>query len=126
MALRDNQRARQIVDIRPLADELYASSRGVSLLNQTQNELVLLLSVLNTAETQSKLLQQAKPNGKFEKTIESCHSTLLELQRLQHLSGGVGTQSQINDIRARFSDLIFELSVMNADMMMYVIFPRGR
>lgn len=118
MTLLLTKSACQIAVVRPLADELYACSRGTSLINQTQNELGLLLSVLSTAETQSGLLQQTKPNHEFEKTLESCYSTLLELQRLQQLNGDGGIQDQINEIRAKFSDLIFELSVMNADTMM--------
>lgn len=114
------QPAHRIAAIRPLADELYESTRGTSLINQAQNEVDLLLAVLSTAETQLSLLQQEKASPRFEKTIEGCHSALLELQKLHKSDGGFGTQSQINDIRARFSDLIFELSVMNADMMMFV------
>lgn len=122
MALSESQvqPAHRIAAIRPLADELYKSTRGASLINQAQNEVELLLAVLSTAETQSSLLQQEKASPKFERTIEGCHSALLELQKLQKSDSGFGTQSQINDIRARFSDVIFELSVMNADMMMFV------
>lgn len=114
------QPASQIAAIRPLAIELYDATRGASLINQAQNELELLLAVLSTAENQSSLLKQESASPEFEKTISGCHVALSDLQKLQKSNGGFGTQSQISDIRARFSDLIFEMSVMNADMMMSV------
>ncbi|KAJ5139509.1 hypothetical protein N7448_002917 [Penicillium atrosanguineum] len=103
--------------LRPLVDSLYDSSRGsTDLINQAQNELSLLLAVLRTAETQlSFSSHHASPE--IQKTLQSCHHALLDLQKLQGIEGGVGPQGQISDIRARFSDLIFELSVMNANMM---------
>lgn len=76
--------------------------------------------VLATAETQLSFSSH-RASPEFEKTLQSCHHALLDLQKLQAIGSGVGPQSQISDIRARFSDLIFELSVMNANMMMCVV-----
>ncbi|KAJ5121784.1 hypothetical protein N7526_008721 [Penicillium atrosanguineum] len=86
--------------LRPLVDSLYDSSRGsTDLINQAQNELSLLLAVLRTAETQlSFSSHHASPE--IQKTLQSCHHALLDLQKLQGIE-----------------DLIFELSVMNANMM---------
>lgn len=114
------QPAHQIAVLRPLADSLYDSTReSTDLINQAQNELSLLLTVLGTAETQSSFLGD-RENPELEKTLERCHHALLDLQKLQNCPGEVGAQSQISDIRARFSDLIFELSIANANMMMFV------
>ncbi|KAJ5219390.1 uncharacterized protein N7498_001489 [Penicillium cinerascens] len=111
------QPAHQIAVLRPLADSLYDSTReSTDLINQAHNELGLLLTVLGTAETQSSFLGD-RENPELEKTLERCHTTLLDLEKLQSCSEEVGPQSQISDIRARFSDLIFELSIANANMM---------
>jgi hypothetical protein len=114
------QPAHQIAVLRPLADSLYNSTRGsTDLVNQAQNELSLLQTVLCTAEAQTSFLAH-RASPALEKTLESCHRALLDLEQVQKCPGGVGLQSQISEIRARFSDLIFELSVMNANMMMCV------
>jgi hypothetical protein len=114
------QPAQQIAVLRPLADSLYNSTRGsTDLINQAQNELSLLQTVLRTADTQSSFLGD-RTSPELEKTLRSCHHALLDLQRLQKAPNVVGAQSQISNIRARLSDLIFELSVMNANMMMCV------
>ena len=109
--------------LRPLANSLYDSTcSSTDLMNQAQNELSLFLMVLATTETQLSFSSHcASPES--EKTLRSCHHALLDLQKLQAIGSGsgVGPQSQISDIRARFSDLIFELSVMNANMMMCVV-----
>lgn len=103
-----------------MADSLYDSTRGsTDLINQAQNELSLLQTVLRTAETQSSFLGD-RTSPELEKTLRGGHHALLDLQRLQAAPSEVGAQSQISDIRARLSDVIFELSVINANMMMCV------
>ncbi|KAJ5156969.1 uncharacterized protein N7482_008069 [Penicillium canariense] len=106
----------QFAAVRPLADSLYDSiGREPTLINQARDELDLLRVVLDVTETSSALLCVDNPPA-LGRTLESCRLALVELEKVHHRDE-VRSLSPLSDIRARFSSLIFELSVMNADMM---------
>lgn len=107
-----------IVSIRQLADTLYHSTlESPHLINQAQNELSLLLSVLSTAEAYSSNFTSKDCLPALSKTLQRCHQVLLDLQRLQRSPNSLGPQSQITNIRAVLSCCIFDLSALNSNMM---------
>ncbi|KAJ5086114.1 hypothetical protein N7532_010885 [Penicillium argentinense] len=109
-----------LATIRPLADSLYDSTReSTALINLAHNELGLLLRVLAAAEARSSLLCADRSIFALDEKLEGCHAILLDLQMLQRKPGGVGSSTQIAEIRARISSFVFELNVMNADMTIY-------
>jgi hypothetical protein len=111
----------QIAAILPLADCLYDSTtREPTLINQARNELDLLRSVVGLTKTSLALLCVDYPVVALEEALGGCRRALLELEQLHQEAGEVGLANPLSDIRERFSSLIFELSVMNADMMMCV------
>lgn len=111
----------QIAAILPLADCLYDSTvREPTLINQARNELDLLRSVIDLTRTSLVLLCVDYPVVALEEALGGCRLALLELEELHQQAGEVGPENPLSDIRERFSSLIFELSVMNADMMMCV------
>lgn len=106
----------QLSTIRPLVTSLVDSTLQSSTLSQAQNELSLLVAVLGATQEYSSLCTDfSRP---LAKTLQNCYSSLLDLQRLGQLSSDAEPQNRILNLRARFSSLIFELSVMNADMTM--------
>ncbi|KAJ5444483.1 uncharacterized protein N7458_008355 [Penicillium daleae] len=108
----------QITDILPLADSLYDStSREPTLVNQARNELSLLRLVLDATRTSLALLCVDYPVVAIDNALAGCRVALLELEELHRQADEVGPVNPLSDIRGRFSSLIFELSVMNADMM---------
>ena len=86
---------------------------------EAQNELELLLGILGNIELQSTQCDDhASP--KLWSKLEDCHCCLLELQSLQKYRGQSSSETKFLEFRARLSDLIFDFSVINADMAMYV------
>lgn len=111
----------QLATIRPLADSLYDSTRqSTALINQAHNELGLLLAVLAATEARSSHLYADRSPPALDQKLESCHAILLDIETLQTNPGEVGLQAHITEIRGRISSLVFELNVMNADMVMFV------
>lgn len=111
----------QITAILPLADSLYDStSREPTLVNQARNELSLLRLVLDATRTSLALLCVDYPVVAIDNALAGCRVALLELEELHRQADEVGPVNPLSDIRGRFSSLIFELNVMNADMMMFV------
>lgn len=112
----------QLTAIRLLAESLYEATRGTTALtNQAQNELALLLAVLDATETYSSSFGTDCPHlSVLTKRLQSCHLILVDLQKLQLHPDALGAQSQINEIRASLSSLIFGLSEINTNMMMFV------
>ncbi|OQD86649.1 hypothetical protein PENANT_c007G01665 [Penicillium antarcticum] len=109
----------QISAIRLLAESLYEATRATAASsNQAHNELALLLTVLNTTETYSSLSETGCPHMPvLAKRLQSCHDILVDLQKLHLHPDALGAQSQINEIRANLSSLIFGLSEINTNMM---------
>ncbi|KAJ5657955.1 uncharacterized protein N7484_001604 [Penicillium longicatenatum] len=110
------QVAPQIEAIQLILTRLSDSTTGsAGLVQETQNELGLLLGVLGNIEQQSvQCHDHASP--KLWSKFEDCHCCLLELQNLQIFTGQSSLETQFLEIRARLSDLIFEFRVINADM----------
>ncbi|KAJ5179137.1 hypothetical protein N7492_002347 [Penicillium capsulatum] len=106
----------QLSTLRPLAASLYDSTCRSSALSQAQNELGLLVALLSATEAYSSLLCTDYSRPALTTTLQHCHSGLVDLQRLQRSPRERGLENLISNICARFSSLIFELSVMNADM----------
>lgn len=107
----------QLSAIRLLATSLYDSTLRSSTLSQAQNELSLLIAVLGVTKTSSTLWCTDFSRPALV-TLQSCYAGLLDLERLQQSPREAEPQHQISDLCARFSSLIFELGVMNADMTM--------
>jgi hypothetical protein len=114
------QVAPQIEAIRLIITRLYDSTTGsAGLVQETQNELGLLLGVLGNIEQQSvQCHDHASP--KLWSKLEDCYCCLLELKNLQKLTGQSSLETPFLEMRARLSNMIFEFSVINADMAMYV------
>ncbi|KAJ5757745.1 uncharacterized protein N7511_006439 [Penicillium nucicola] len=112
----------QITAIRLLAESLNEATRTTTALpNQAHNELTLLLTVLNATETYSSLFEADCPHSPvLAKRLQSCHGVLVDLQKLQLRPDVFGAQSQINEIRGSLSSLIFAMSDINTNMMMFV------
>lgn len=111
----------QIAAILPLVDALYDStSREPTLINQARNELSLLRSVVDATRTSLTLLCVDYAVVALGQTLDGCRVALLELEELHRQADEVGPVNPLSDIRGRFSSLIFELSVINADILMYV------
>ncbi|CAI7620724.1 unnamed protein product [Penicillium manginii] len=107
-----------LATIRPLVDSLYDSTRqSTALINQTHNELGLLLAVLSATEARSSLLYADRTPLALDSKLESCYAILLDVEKLQNNPAEIGLQARITELRARISSLVFELNVMNADMM---------
>ncbi|KAJ5224225.1 uncharacterized protein N7469_007728 [Penicillium citrinum] len=123
MALSTTVRAhsnQQLASIRPLADSLYESTcQSSALISQAHDELNLLLTVLAATEMRSSLLYVDHYPPALEQKLESCHEILLNIESLQKRSGEIGLHTPIMEIRGRISSLIFELNLMNADMMIF-------
>ncbi|KAJ6057677.1 hypothetical protein N7460_000951 [Penicillium canescens] len=109
----------QITALRLLAGSLYEATRGTTALtNQVQNELALLLTVLDATETYSSSFGKDCPHfSVLTKRLQSCHVLLVDLQKLQLHPDALGAQSQISEIRASLSSLIFGLSEINTNLM---------
>ncbi|KAJ5806038.1 uncharacterized protein N7503_003640 [Penicillium pulvis] len=98
-----------------LCDSIPGSAGSAGFVKEAQNELELLLGVLSNIESQSVLCDdQASP--KLWSKLEDCHCCLLELQNLQKCYGQSSSETHFLEIRAQLSDLIFEFSVINADI----------
>ncbi|CAI7594676.1 unnamed protein product [Penicillium pancosmium] len=107
-----------LATIRPLVDSLYDSTRqSTALINQTHNELGLLLAVLSATEARSSLLYANRSPPALDRKLESCHAILLDIEKLQNRPAEIGLQGRITEIRGRISSLVFELNMLNADMM---------
>jgi hypothetical protein len=114
-----------LATIRPLVDSLYDSTRqSTALINQTHNELGLLLAVLSATEARSSLLYADRSPPALDRKLESCHAILLDIEKLQNRPAEIGLQGRITEIRGRISSLVFELNLLNADMMMFVPLER--
>lgn len=122
MATETRAPSHQIVAVRLLADSLYEATRGsTALTNQAQNELGLLLAVLGATEIYAASLgSDCTHIPVLKKRLHSCYEVLLDLQKLNLHPDALGAQSQISDVRARFSSVVFALSELNTNMMMYV------
>lgn len=103
-----------------LSDSTPGSSSSACPAQKAQNELELLLGALSNIESQSSR-NDDHPSPKLWSKLEECHCYLLELQNLQRPT----TQdlARFLEIRAQLPELIFELSVINADMAMCVFHP---
>lgn len=111
----------QIVALLPLIDTLHDfTSQEPTLINQARNELALLRSVLGATRAALALLYVDYPVVALGEALDGCHLALADLEELHQRAGEVGPENSLSDIKGRFASLIFELSVMNADMMMYV------
>lgn len=111
-----------LATIRPLVDSLYDSTRqSTALINQTHNELGLLLAVLSATEARCSLLYEGRSPPALERKLENCHAILSDIEKLHNKPAEIGLQAHVTEIRARISSLVFELNVMNADMMMFVV-----
>jgi hypothetical protein len=119
---RETQPFHQITTIKLLAESLHTATRNsTALTNQAQNELSLLLPVLSAIETYaSSLGSDCTHVPVLKKRLQSCHEVLLDLQKLHLQPDALGAQSLISDIRARFSSVVFGLSELNTNMMMFV------
>ncbi|KAJ5746734.1 hypothetical protein N7520_011916 [Penicillium odoratum] len=104
----------QLATICPLADSLYNSThQSTSLVNQATGELDLLLTVLSS--TRAYVISTDSPT-ELPGIVKRCQEALLDLQAVSLHPGGVGSQHQITEIRSRLGSVIFELSMMNANM----------
>lgn len=102
-----------------LSDSIPGSAGSAGFVKKAQNELELLLGVLSNIRSKSVLCDdQASP--KLWSKLEDCHCCLLDLQNLQKSTEQCSSETHFLEIRAQLSDLIFELSVINADIAMYV------
>ncbi|KAJ5903624.1 Short-chain dehydrogenase/reductase SDR [Penicillium tannophilum] len=116
------QVASQIEAIRLLIARLSDSNPGsagsagsAGFVKKAQNELELLLGVLSNIKSKSVLCDdQASP--KLWSKLEDCHCCLLDLQNLQKSTEQSSSETHLLEIRAQLSDLIFEFSVINADI----------
>jgi hypothetical protein len=122
LQVRSSSESHQVTAIRLLAESLYEATRDTTALtNQVQNELALLLAVLDATETHSSLFGTDSPHlSVLKKRLQSCHLVLVDLQKLQLHPDSLGAQSQINEIRGSLSSLVFGLSEVNTNMMMFV------
>jgi len=113
----------QIAALLPLIDTLHDfTSQEPTLINQACNELSLLRSVLDATRAALALLCVDYPVVILGRALDCCHLALAELEELHQRAGEVGPVNPMSDIRGRLASLIFELNVMNVDMMMYVWF----
>ena len=113
----------QIAVLLLLIDTLHDfSTQEPTLINQARNELALLRSVLDATRAALVLLCVDYPVVALDRALDSCHLALAELEELHQRAREVGPVNPLSDIRGRLASLIFELNVMNVDMMMYVWF----
>lgn len=111
----------QIAAILQLAEALYeATGREPTLIDQARNELSLLRSVVNATRISLTLLCGDFTVVALSQVLDGCRAALEELEELRRQADEVGPVNPLSDIRGRFSSLIFELSVINADILMYV------
>ncbi|KAJ5636849.1 uncharacterized protein N7484_010162 [Penicillium longicatenatum] len=107
----------QLDTVCPLADSLYNSTRlSTSLVSQAASELGLLLTVLASTKTNAVLCTETPLITGLPEILECCRAVLLDLQTVSSCPGGAGSQLQITEIRSRLGSIIFELSMMNANM----------
>jgi hypothetical protein len=109
----------QIAAILQLAEALYdATGREPTFIDQARNELSLLRSIVDATRTSLTLLCGDYTVVALSKALDGCRAALEELQELHRQADEVGPVNALSDVRGHFSSLIFELSVINADILM--------
>ncbi|KAJ5688586.1 hypothetical protein N7462_002978 [Penicillium macrosclerotiorum] len=108
----------EIAAIGLLATSLYGSIyKSSNLTKRAHIEVGLLLDVLGVTELCCKLRREDYVPPALNRALGSCQSALQDLQRLEQASQEVELSSTLLEIQDRFSSLIFELNMMNVDMM---------
>ncbi|CEJ53979.1 hypothetical protein PMG11_00308 [Penicillium brasilianum] len=108
----------QIAAILQLAEALYdATGREPTFIDQARNELSLLRSVVDATRISLTLLCGDFTVVALSQVLDGCRAALEELEELRRQADEVGPVNPLSDIRGRFSSLIFELSVINADIL---------
>ncbi|KAJ5921449.1 hypothetical protein N7466_009775 [Penicillium verhagenii] len=110
------QPVQQIEAIRLIIEHFSDSpSESTGCVSETRNELTLLLKVLGDIEAQLSKCQD-HGSSKLASKLEECHSCLLGLKKLQESGEEYASQGPLIEIQGQLSELIFEFSVINADL----------
>lgn len=111
--------AEQIEGLQALARSLHASAHLSGLTRKYERDLGLLLNALDSAATYFEECEDSMTT-EVRKRLMLFKAILSDLAKLQKGCCDDNVDKQVSeDISALISDIIFGLTVMNAEMMMY-------